>query len=267
MVFGEDVVHNVQMLDGRVSHVEIVLFYTPSLHNLPEGSKIRWLRNLGEQAGITFSVHLPASMEIASAEKSTRRKSLHLAKDWCLQMGQLNPTGYVLHIPCHTPTLTPVPGLYFRPGDGWPGDDWTERAKESLAALHEVVPEPGRLLVENINYSPAFLEPFYKEGLCALCLDLGHLILGQENVMESMKKYLGVTREVHLHGVTGHQEHLSLSALLRQHVHQWVRLLMGFRFEGTLILEVFTPQDLEESIDIVLEKFCKITAREEKRGT
>jgi sugar phosphate isomerase/epimerase len=264
MVFGEDVVHNVQMLDGRVSHVEIVLFYTSSLHNLPEGSKIRLLKNLGERARITFSVHLPTSMEIASPEKSTRQKSLLLAKDWCLQMGELNPTGYVFHIPYHAPTLTPVPGQYFRPGDSRPGDDWAERAKESLSVLHEVVPEPGRLLVENINYSPAFLEPFCEEGLCALCLDVGHLILGQENVMESMKKYLGVMREVHLHGVTGHQEHLSLSTLPRQHVRQWMHLLMRFRFGGTLILEVFTPEDLEESLGMIQTKSYKIRSGRER---
>jgi sugar phosphate isomerase/epimerase len=54
--------------------------------------------------------------------------------------------------------------------------------------FYDEIGENNKLLVENINYSPSFLEPFCKEGLCGLCLDIGHLLLGQEDVMEVMRQ-------------------------------------------------------------------------------
>ena len=45
MVFGEDLVDNVQRLAGFMDHVEIVLFHTPMLHNFPNHKEIDALLN------------------------------------------------------------------------------------------------------------------------------------------------------------------------------------------------------------------------------
>jgi sugar phosphate isomerase/epimerase len=113
----------------------------------------------------------------------------------------------------------------------------------------------GKLLVENINYSPSFLEPFWEEGCCKLCLDLGHLLLGKENVSETLKTYLNVTEEIHLHGVQAYDEHISLAVLPANQVHEWLTCLVKASFAGIINLEVFSPQDLEISMKIVLEAF------------
>ncbi len=78
-------------------------------------------------------------------------------------------------------------------------------------------------------------------------------MLGKENVIESIKQYVNATRVIHIHGVRGYEEHLSLSALPTTRVQRWLRCLMGSSFQGVIILEVFTPRDLEESMAIVLE--------------
>jgi sugar phosphate isomerase/epimerase len=117
----------------------------------------------------------------------------------------------------------------------------------------------NKLLIENINYSPFFLKPFAKNGLCDLCLDLGHLILGKENVIELIKEYLHVTKEIHLHGVNGYEEHLSLSILPKDLVQEWLRYLIKSSFKGVINLEVFNPRDLKSSMDIVFEAFREET--------
>jgi len=259
MVFGEDLSENVRILAGLVDHVEIVLFQTPTLHNIPGSRKIRKLKKIGEQENVTFTVHLPASLEIASADKTKRKKSLQLTKDLLVETSGLDPLHYIVHIPFSAPTLVPVPGLYFakkNPQTCW--DEWTKRALESLAALHEKLGESNRLLVENINYSPSFLEPFWKRGLCGLCLDIGHLILGKENVTESLKQYVNAARVIHIHGVRGYEEHLSLSVLPKTQVHGWLECLMDSYFHGILILEMFTPEDLKESTAMVVESGFQI---------
>jgi len=254
MVFGEDLSENVRILAGLVDHVEIVLFQTPTLHNIPGSQEIRKLKKIGEQENITFTVHLPASLEIASPDKTRRKESLQLTKELLVETSGLDPLHYILHIPFSAPTLVPVPGLYFakkNPQTCW--DEWTKRALESLAALHEKLGESNRLLVENINYSPSFLEPFWKGRLCGLCLDIGHLILGKENVTESLEKYMNVARVIHIHGVRGYEEHLSLSALPEAQVREWLECLIGRFFQGIMILEVFTPEDLKESTAMIVE--------------
>jgi sugar phosphate isomerase/epimerase len=252
MVFGEDRLKNVRILGGLVDNVEIVLFFTPSLHNIPDHREIEILKEIGEKKNVTFTVHLPASLEIASSEKRKREESVQLAMELCLKFEDLNPKHYVLHVPFSPPTLVPVPGLYFKPGQGHEWDEWTERASESLELLHGVLVDAQRLLVENINYSPYFLDPFLKEGYCMLCLDLGHLMLGRENVIGLMERYLNVTTEIHIHGVEGDREHLSLGVLPGDKVQKWLTYLTETHFNGILNVEVFSPTDLQESMEIIL---------------
>ena len=47
MTFGENLLENAYLLAGMVDHVEIVLFYTPALHNFPSPIEIKALRKLG----------------------------------------------------------------------------------------------------------------------------------------------------------------------------------------------------------------------------
>jgi sugar phosphate isomerase/epimerase len=195
-------------------------------------------------------------LEIASPDRTRREASVKLARQICLDMAEFDPKYYILHIPFSLPTLVAIPGLYFTTGEKQEWDEWTKRALGSLEILHEVFGQADRLLVENINYSPSFLEPLLKKGLYELCLDLGHLMLGQENVMESIKQYLDVTRVIHLHGVKGYEEHLSLSILPKTKVHRWLKYLIKAPFKGVITLEMFSPQDLEESMDVVLEALC-----------
>jgi sugar phosphate isomerase/epimerase len=252
MVFGEDLLENVRLLAELLDHIEIILFYTPSLHNIPGPKEIRTLREIGKQKDVTFTVHLPDSLEIASSDRSRRKESLELARKLCLELAEVDLRHYVLHIPFTAPTLVPVPDLYFNAGDEQDWDGWTKRALESLEVLHEGIGQGNKLLVENINYSPSFLEPFWEESFCEFCLDIGHLMLGQEDVMGVMKQYLDVARVIHLHGVRRYEEHLSLSIMPRDLLAGWLRYLKKASFQGVIVLEVFNPQDLEESIDILL---------------
>jgi sugar phosphate isomerase/epimerase len=253
MVFGEDLSKNVNLLAGMMDHIEIVLFKTRQLHNIPGDKEIEYLKRIGEDNHTSYSVHLPAFLEIASRDRSKREESIQLAVDIIRRMNTINPLHHILHIPLTPPTLTPEPGVYFYRNQGQQFKDWTLRALDSLKALKEKTGQGAKILVENINYSPLFLETFLSNELCGLCLDLGHLLLGHENVMETLKYYLNVTEEVHLHGVLDYQEHLSLSVLPGERVSKWLRFLWQIGYKGIVNLEVFTPADLEESMNIMSE--------------
>ncbi len=261
MVFGHDLVENARLLAQIVNHVEIILFHTSTLNNIPGREEIRRLNEIRQQYAITYSVHLPASLEIGALCPKRRKDSVFLVSEICLQMAELNPVYYILHIPFSPPTLVAVPGLYFRSGDSERWDQWTKRSLESLASVQEVVPQSATLLIENINYSPSFLKPFIKSGFCNLCLDIGHLILGRESVEDTLKNNLPVIREIHIHGVKGYEDHLCVSQLPDSILRQCFECLKSKGFSGIVNLEVFTPDHLNGSIAVLLKTIEAINGK------
>lgn len=241
------------MLAGRVDHIEILLFHTPTLHNFPSIDEIKAARKIGDSEGLSFSVHLPASLEIASRHGEKREKSVRMAVELINLMVELNPTCHILHIPVTPPTLTAVPGQYFTTNNQDNFDGWAQRAMDSLFTIQRRIGPDNKILVENINYSPVFLEIFWESAVCGLCLDMGHLLLGRESVSETTRQFMPVIGEIHLHGVIEYQEHLSLSVLPEARVSQWINLLVDTGFRGVVILEVFTPKDLETSLGMLSE--------------
>lgn len=248
MVFGRDLLENVDRLSRMLHHVEIVLFYTPALHNIPTESEVQVLNAIKTQKNLTFSVHLPASLEIAAEDAALRRGAVDRANGIIDRMAGLHPEHYVMHIPMTPPTLTAQPGCYITDGDNGRFDGWRDRALAGLAGIQGKTGLGHRLLVENINYSPNLLEPFLEQGLCGMCVDIGHLLLGNENVREVLARYLPRTDEIHLHGVEGWQEHIALDVLPQERVKAWIGCLNAFGFSGVVNLEVFDPEDLKKSL-------------------
>ncbi len=253
MVHGPNTVKNVRLLSDVVDHVEIVLFHTPTLHNIPSDEEIRELITLRDAENLSFSVHLPSSLEIAHEDGATREEALRFTIELCARAAELNPDHFILHIPISTPTLTAVPGQYFTEAHRGRFADWTGRASEALEKLQASTGLGERLLVENINYSPVYLDPFLQEGGGRLCLDLGHLMLGGEGVLENMRRRLHVTDEIHLHGVRGFEEHLSLSVLPSGAVREWAAFLTRASYNKVVNLEVFSPEDLDASMTLLNE--------------
>lgn len=251
--FGKNLIENVRNLAGVVDHIEILLFHTPTLHNFPSMAEIRAVKKLGDNEGLSFSVHLPASLEIASRHREKRQTSIRMVVELIKLMNELNPTYHILHIPVTPPTLTAVPGQYFATKIPEKFDGWSQRATDSLLTIQSRIGPYNNILVENINYSPIFLESFWKSGLCDLCLDMGHLMLGREDVSETARQYMPVIKEIHLHGVIQDEEHLSLSVLPEARVSQWIHLFVDADFKGVINLEVFSPEDLEASLGMLVK--------------
>jgi hypothetical protein len=63
-------------------------------------------------------------------------------------------------------------------------------------------------------------------------------------------RYSRATREIHLHGVTGYTDHCNLGVLPPDRLSRWLKLLTEMAYAGILNLEVFTPSDLESSLEL-----------------
>ena len=251
MVYGKNTIENVQQLADNTTglhFIEIVLFHTPTLHNIPTSAEIQVIKEIGKLTDTTYTIHLPSSLEIGSENQEARENSIHLLVDIWSKTIALDPEYYILHIPITKPTLVPVPGQYFYSDSNCQWDGWTSRALESLGRIRKSIGWETVLLFENINYSPKFLRPFLDGGCGQFCLDAGHLMLGNENVLAVLDSFWDDIREIHLHGVIGHSEHLSIDVLPREQVAELLSRLYSRDYRGAVNLEVFTPEDLQSSL-------------------
>lgn len=262
MVFGPGTKENVRRLAGLVDHVEIVLFHTPTLHNIPGKSEMEEIRAIAGDHGLTLSIHLPTCMEIASDDPGRRRASLAMAASLVNRFQDPAIRNFILHIPYDRPTLAAVPGRYFHAGNRNAFAGWLNRARDGLRRLRAAAGSDAPLLVENINFSPVLMQPLWEEGRCGFCLDIGHLLLGREPVLPVMDACLTHILEIHLHGVVGHEEHLDLNVLPMERVRRWMGRLTAAGFRGVVNLEVFSPADLTASLEMVRQATAENTCKD-----
>jgi len=255
MIFGHDIVENADILATMVDNVEIVLFHTPTQNNYLSRQDIIKLSEISRQTGVSYTVHLPTVLEIASPDSERRTESIRLVIELIKHTTELTPLHHILHVPYSPPTLVYEPGGYLKQIDYPAWQDWLKRATGSLSDITAAIEKTARLLVENINYSVCYLQPLVQQRFCDLCLDVGHLLLGREPVTPEIMRHRDVIREIHIHGVKGHTDHHSLSILPQKRLSKWLKLLMGMEFSGILNLEVFSPADLKSSLKLIKRKY------------
>ena len=250
MIFGHDIVENAEILSTIVDSVEIVLFSTPNQNNYLSSREIATLADIARRTGINYTIHLPTSLQIASSDLTQRIESVQSVIELIKLCEPLNPHYFILHIPYTLPTLVYKPGDYFKQIEYAEWQKWLERASNSLMDITANGKKCG-LLLENINYSVYHLEPLFKNNPCYLCLDVGHLMLGEEKISDEIVCYHDIIKEIHLHGVKGHVDHHSLDIVPHKRVLKWLKLLSDKGFSGILNIEVFSPSDLRSSLDLI----------------
>lgn len=248
MVYGFDMTENLRQLARHVRHAELLLYWTPRENNFPKAGKVAEWRHLARELDLSLSVHLPSMLDLITGGRGERRKKLDLLCDLIQRLEPLEPTGYVLHL------VQPAPRLMLNPAAYLPADTqcdltyWYETGLAALDALQSAVALGSRLLLENLNFSPLLLRPFLESGLAGVCFDAGHVWLGDEDLSTAFTPLVDYVGEIHLHGIKGLQEHLSLAALESGRLKSFMEFIVGLNYTKLLNLEVFTPDDLASSL-------------------
>lgn len=257
MVYGFDMAENLRQLSAHVRHAELLLYWTPAENNFPAAAKVAELKALAGDLNLSLSVHLPPMLDLITGSAAERQRHLDLLCNLIQTLQLLDPTGYVLHLGPHTPKLTANPVKYL-PADGHCDlAFWYDRGLAALSALQSATGLGPRLLIENLDFSPLLLRPFLEAGLAGLCFDAGHVWLGRENLATAFAPLWAYVQEIHLHGVKGNMEHLSLSELSCENRREFTDLLLQWNYTKLVNLEVFTPDDLKTSL-LYLQPFLHI---------
>jgi sugar phosphate isomerase/epimerase len=157
------------------------------------------LRELREKDGLTYSVHLPffGGVNFTTSIESIRRASVEVVREIAGHCAPLEPIAYVLHISGLLEDLMSV-GLR----DDAVVAAYLENAVRSIEEIIEFIPH-DKLCIENLEYIRfEKIYPLVERFDTKICMDVGHVRLRNEDVLDFIDKYGQRIGHVHMHDVT-----------------------------------------------------------------
>jgi sugar phosphate isomerase/epimerase len=241
-VYPDHVLPNVERLAGRVDDVEILIFDVDE--DLPSPDDVARLVELKAQHNLSYTVHTPLDASLASADAQRRQRGVDKVRRALAWARPLAAVGHPLHVYLGDEEHDPEP-----PRDL---DAWRARALDSLGRIRADGYDPRSLCVELIDYDFELIHPVVQALDLGVALDVGHLQRDGKALDAALDRYLDRARIIQWHGTEpGGRDHKSLRHLPPNAADQLIRRLLRDRWPGVLTLEVFNPQDFEESLAIV----------------
>jgi sugar phosphate isomerase/epimerase len=245
----DDIVPNLLYLQGRVDEVELLLFESDQCSNLPARSVGLEIARLGQEAELTYTVHLPLDTRLGSADEAERLASVGKCRRVIERMAPVAPFAWILHL--HGD----------RRGDP-PSDDasrWIEQNRRSLHELLEGGPASRMFCVETLDYDFERIADLVEAFDLSVCLDIGHLLVHGRDVTAHLDRWMERARVFHLHGVDAEgKDHNHLGHLPPGLLEDLAKRLSGLPAgdERVVTMEVFRQNDFERSMGVVAERLA-----------
>lgn len=243
-IFPLDLVANAKALSASVDDIELVLFESDGRTNLPDPNTVQALRSLALSSGLSYTVHLPGDIRLASESASIRRRSI----EQCIRVFELTlplaPFAYILHFEGDRRGSLPSADMA----------GWVERVEEAVEKLLLAGLPPERLCVENLDYPFELVERTVLGHNLSICLDIGHIFLYGYGFEDYLDRYSQRTRVFHLHGIRDGEDHRDIRSIPASSLGRFIgRLSRRQGPEPVVTLEVFDEDDLMKSLEILNE--------------
>jgi sugar phosphate isomerase/epimerase len=242
-IIPDDLVPNVTFLADKIDDVELVLFESDEISNLPDQDVIETLIALAEACDLTYTVHLPLDIDLGSREATARRRSVEKCRRVIYLTEPLQPFAYLLHLPGRRNGRDPADDL----------TSWTTALEESIRQLLDNGPAPETFCAETLAYPYEHVWDLVQRHGLSVCLDIGHILLSGYDLAAYLDIYLPRCRVVHLHGIREGKDHRDIGGLAH---HDLTRILGDLQATATqqervLTLEVFDRRDFDRSLNVL----------------
>ncbi len=238
-IYPGDYVPNVRMLGPYLDEIEL-LFFESKKDSLPTNGVIQELCSLSNELNVSYNIHLPTDIHPESSDPLKRQHAVDVLKQVFDLTQPLYPTTYTLHLP-NEDNRNQNEGL----------KRWQENIYMCLDQFIGRDVEGKKVSVETLSYPIVLMEPIINDFHLSVCLDVGHLILYGCDVLTTFNKWQDRTSIIHLHGVDGKKDHLSLDQMDSQVLDIVMKMLS--QFKGVVSLEVFSFDDLKRSLGCLEE--------------
>jgi sugar phosphate isomerase/epimerase len=253
-IFPDNIIPNINKLGVFFDEIELLVFESQPEEVLPSRDDINELAYLSQKYDLTYNIHLPIDVSLTHESSDKRVK----ASDTIFQVMELfmplTPSTYTLHLDM--------------PSDINIGNSianqirikkWQERSRQGLETLLFKIPNPDIISIETLDYPFDLVEPFIDEFNLSVCIDAGHQIKYNYNLIKTFDTHQSRTPVIHLHGVdfSGHKikDHTSLDKLPEQYISQLKTILNNYT--GVVSLEVFNLENLNKSLFLLQKIFFK----------
>jgi sugar phosphate isomerase/epimerase len=236
-ILPDAIVPNVRFIGPYVDEVELVFFESRFPDSLPTGKDIEELNRLAGEYDLSYNVHLPTDVFLGHQDSGMRQQACDTILRFYERTLPLQPTLYVLHLEKNPPENTKHLNT----------SDWQGNLLFSLEYLLERGMESNLTGIENLDYPFPWIYPLIRELHLSICLDIGHLLVQQEELTPYIAAYGNEISMLHLHGAKGHKDHQSLREISPHDWHIISNFLINYR--GGVSLEVFSRADLTASLE------------------
>jgi sugar phosphate isomerase/epimerase len=228
------------MLGPYLDEIELLLFESRGTGVLPSRAIITELRRLAAKYDLSYNVHLPTDVSIGDRDPARQQLAVETMMRVVELVQPLNASALVLHVPFDEKSYNESIVA-----------SWRDRVYQNLEKILAAVENSNIIAVETLDYSLDLLEDLIVDLDLAICLDLGHLMVYDHDLVEAFNKYGFKTSVIHLHGVKNGCDHMALDRLPANLASSVLQVLK--RFTGVVSLEVFSFEDLNLSLKF-LEK-------------
>ncbi len=243
-IIPDDILPNIRFLAGQVDDVQLILFESDAISNLPTPSVVRELAAIGRGEGLTYTVHFPLDVYLGAREARVRLESVEKCRRIIALCQPLEVMTYALHLAPADPEDR---------GERPAADigAWQSACDASLAVLTGAVPASRRLCVETLAYRFDVVDALLEHHDLGVCLDIGHLLLGGYDIQSHLVKYRDRLHLMHIHGVNDGRDHQSLRHLDPVLLKAAVQAMAGGDDYRVMTVEVFNETDFRESMTVL----------------
>ncbi|MBU0992564.1 MAG: sugar phosphate isomerase/epimerase [Proteobacteria bacterium] len=242
-IYPEDIVPNVEKLGPFMDEIELLILESMPAERLPSTDQIKTLLSLKEEFNITYNVHLPTDISLSGFSDVPRKLAVDIMKKVFERMHPLSPETFTLHLPFGREKNREIQ----RPV-------WEENSLKSLEELVATGVDPQTISIETLLFPFEWLKPVVDTIHTSVCMDVGHLILTNQDLRKMILLYGEKITMMHLHGVdrTGEipKDHQALSYLTEGETDTIGAMLKTY--QGGISLEVFSYQNLQSSLEFFL---------------
>jgi sugar phosphate isomerase/epimerase len=239
-IYPDHYIPNVKMLGPYLDEIELLLFESRTPDALPPRPVIDELAGLADEYDLSYNIHLPTDISLSDPNPVEQRLAVETVQQVIELVNPLVPSILTLHVPYDEVSL-----------EAHHVEIWRDRVCTNLEKIRSSNNRRHRITVETLDYPFEIMENIITDLEFSICLDLGHLMVYEYDIVEVFNKYASQTPIIHLHGIEDHDDHKALDRLPEKFAESVLWILK--RFTGIVSLEIFSYEDLAKSLNY-LEK-------------